>query len=81
MCERQIKGVLSRHIREVHFGERKAKCLTCEKSFRDTRDLNRHISSVHDRIRNYKCPFCESAFSTKHHLKNHALSKHKASLC
>ena len=41
------------------------KCDSCEKSFRQTGDLDKHVNTIHENIKDHECESCEKSFLPK----------------
>lgn len=64
-------GVIKRHIRTIHEGQKNYKCDSCGKSFTGSQCLKIHIITIHEGQRNYKCDSCGKDFAQSGDLKKH----------
>lgn len=75
VCNKYIKfhnnNDFKNHLK-LHTGERKYKCVTCDKSFVSQSRLTYHKQNVHDPPK-YQCPFCDKLFRSKVSYERHIL--------
>ncbi|XP_049887018.1 zinc finger protein 33B-like isoform X1 [Pectinophora gossypiella] len=65
------RGVLARHVRDVHQRQRPHACPICHKRFAQKEVLTRH-QLVHDAKRPHQCPQCPKSFTQRGALASHA---------
>ncbi|XP_018400224.1 PREDICTED: zinc finger protein 98-like [Cyphomyrmex costatus] len=61
--------------KDLYTGGVSYKCGTCNKEFKNQRDLRIH-ERIHNDEKPYQCEFCENKFRQKCHLKSHMVAKH-----
>ena len=75
VCNKYIKfhnnNDFKNHLK-LHTGERKYKCVTCDKSFVSQSRLTYHKQNVHDPPK-YQCSFCDKPFRSKVSYERHIL--------
>lgn len=77
-CHYPACGVLSatekkleKHIKLVHFTEKKLKCSECQKAFSSRSGLCNHMQTKHSKKDSFKCTVCSKAFRTPSVLATH----------
>lgn len=64
------KEILIRHIRQIHFKERKHVCEICGRAFFESSNFKIHYNA-HFNLKPYKCDICKKFFTTAQSLKIH----------
>lgn len=72
-----LSRLLNTHMK-IHSDERNYKCETCDKAFKNAKQLKNH-RAVHNEVQRVvqKCELCDRLFTNKKYLRNHVKSVHE----
>lgn len=67
-----LKGMLQKHIKFSHQGERRFICTICNKGYNFKQKYLDHMNNIHGNPQSIPCPTCGKLFKSSINLKSHA---------
>ena len=61
----------------MHEGIKDHKCVQCNRTFSQLRDMKEHMSVVHEGVKRFQCDMCELACGRARDLKLHKMRVHE----